>query len=544
MNALNSLKVGTKLLLIVAIGLLGIITFGTLAFRTIATTKVGGPIYASIIADKDLLADILPPPEYVIESYLCSFMLLEDSIDRAAVLGRCDELRKNFEVSLDQWKKEMPDGEKKRLLVDEAAKHAAAFLALQADQFIPAVRKGDTAAAHALLVGPMTTAYDAHRKAIDRLVEVAQASAVETEAVADSTIAARRNVMIAAIVAIILLTAAVSWVIARSLTRPVHAIVAGMGRLAGGDLCVRVDIEQRDELGQLARTFNSTAENLRKLVSSVAESTREVAAAATEIAASAEEMACGLKVQEQQTSQIASTVERASASISEVATKSTEAARAAESSGADAGSGGEIVRQTVDEINAISDQVAESVRSIENLGKRSDEIGRIVGVINEIADQTNLLALNAAIEAARAGENGRGFAVVADEVRKLAERTTKATEEVAMSIRETQSETTSAVQNIQAGSRRVAKGVELATSAGSALERIVTGTRGLNSMVQTIAGASEQQSAAIEEICRGITAINAVSRESAEGATQASNAASQLSSQAERLQTLVTNFKI
>ncbi|MFN4840661.1 MAG: methyl-accepting chemotaxis protein, partial [Phycisphaerales bacterium] len=144
----------------------------------------------------------------------------------------------------------------------------------------------------------------------------------------------------------------------------------------------------------------------------------------------------------------------------------------------------------------------------------------------------------------RAGEHGRGFAVVADEVRKLAERTTQATKEVAVSIREIQGETTTAVERIEAGTSKVNTGVELAGNAGVALEKIVAGSTTLQSMVQSIAAAAEQQSAAGEQISRSVETINAVTRESTEGAEQSAKAAAQLSTQAEVLGKLVGKFKI
>ncbi|MDX2018283.1 MAG: HAMP domain-containing methyl-accepting chemotaxis protein [Planctomycetota bacterium] len=309
------------------------------------------------------------------------------------------------------------------------------------------------------------------------------------------------------------------------------------------DLTRRIPTDGGDEVAQIASGVNALLESLHGVVKQVSSSAQSVAAASTEIAASAEQMAAGLSRQEQQTSQVSAAVEELSQSVSEVARKGSDAAKGAQASRDDAGQGGEVVGKTVEEMRAIAAEVSESARAINELGKKSEQIGAIINVINDIADQTNLLALNAAIEAARAGEHGRGFAVVADEVRKLAERTTTATEEVARSIREIQADTGTAVKKIESGSARVSTGVDLARSAGQALERIVGSSSSMASMIEAIAAAAEQQSAASEEIARSVEQINAVTRESNQGAAQAAQAAASLSEQSENLRSLVSRFK-
>ena len=203
-----------------------------------------------------------------------------------------------------------------------------------------------------------------------------------------------------------------------------------------------------------------------------------------------------------------------------------------------------MVEDSIQSMRSIHSVVNESAKAIDELGKRSEQIGQIIGVINEIADQTNLLALNAAIEAARAGEHGRGFAVVADEVRKLAERTTQATEEVADSIKAIQSETRTAVERMSSGTKTVEEGVELSSRTQEALEAIVSSSHQVTSMIQAIAAAADQQSVAAGQIASSVDSINTVTRQSAEGVTQAADAATQLSAKAETLQQMVGKFKI
>jgi len=330
----------------------------------------------------------------------------------------------------------------------------------------------------------------------------------------------------------------------RMLAKPLAQIVDIMKVSGEGDLSKRLELKSQDEMGVVANWFNVFLDNMSSMVTEIRGTSQAVASSSTEIAASAEEMASGLQTQEQQTQQVAAAVEELSQSVNEVAAKSADATTASEESQHQAEEGGSIVSSTVEEMEGIAREVQSSAETINTLGEKSQTIGEIIAVINDIADQTNLLALNAAIEAARAGEHGRGFAVVADEVRKLAERTTEATEEVSQSIRGIQTETSSAVQLIEAGSERVGKGVQLATEAGGALGSIVKGSQNVQSMVQDIAAAANQQSAATGEIARAVEGINSVTRQSSEGASQAAEAAGDLAHQAEQLQTLVGRFKL
>jgi methyl-accepting chemotaxis protein len=333
---------------------------------------------------------------------------------------------------------------------------------------------------------------------------VQQAALVRVKSITASAVA----VMIALVVSVILI---------RTITSGTTKVLNVLQAVAGGDLTREpLNLKTKDEIGELARATDSMSASLKQIMADINASASGVASASTEIAASNEEMSAGLAEQADQVSQVSAATEEMSATSQEVANKSTE--------------GKGVVEETVRRIEEIAGEVKASAAAVNTLGQKSEEIGQIIAVINDIADQTNLLALNAAIEAARAGEHGRGFAVVADEVRKLAERTTQATEQVGSSIREIQSETEGAVRRMEAGTQKVQGGVEFARQAGDALGSIVA--------------AAEQQSAATIEISQSVEQINSVAMQSKEGAQQAAAAAAQLSAEAEKLQALVKRFKL
>ncbi len=354
-----------------------------------------------------------------------------------------------------------------------------------------------------------------------------------------------RNGMMVTVPMLVLTGVLVFFMMRRLLSKPLSNIAETMKAIiTNHDLTRRTGIASRNEVGEISHWFDQMVSSLQEIIGSVSGSAGQVATAATQIAATSEQMAAGLAAQEKQSAQVSAAVEEMSASVAEVAQQTQKASASAIESQDEAGKGGKIVSDTVDEIHRIAEDVKASAEKMSELGAKGEKIGSIIEVINGIADQTNLLALNAAIEAARAGEQGRGFAVVADEVRRLAERTSQATEEVASSIREIQMDTRSAIERIEAGAKRVSQGVDLAHSAGSALTNIVTASQSVASMVQSISAAAEQQSSASAVISKSVEEINAVTRESAAGAGMAAQASMELSKQSEMLQQLVHRFKV
>ncbi|HLP18081.1 MAG TPA: methyl-accepting chemotaxis protein [Bacteroidota bacterium] len=327
-------------------------------------------------------------------------------------------------------------------------------------------------------------------------------------------------------------------------SKNVEIMLGEMGRFANGDLTVNIKAESDDAIGRLFVGFNTAVEKMRHMLTQVTEAVEATASASSQISSSAEEMAAGAQEQTHQATEVATAVDQMTKTIIDTTKNAATAAELSRMYGENAKEGGRIVIDTISGMNRIQDVVRESSETVKELGKSSDQIGEIIQVIDDIADQTNLLALNAAIEAARAGEQGRGFAVVADEVRKLAERTTKATKEIAKMIKQIQKDTAGAVQSMQVGTKEVENGKAMAERSGESLRKIIEGAERVVDVITSVAAASEEQSASAEHISKNIEAITNVTQESAGGTQQIARAAEDLNRLTQNLQEMLGQFSL
>lgn len=325
---------------------------------------------------------------------------------------------------------------------------------------------------------------------------------------------------------------------------PIKEGVEILKEISKGDLTVRITSDYKGDHKLIKESINVIADSLSKAMSDVSDAVQAAASASSQISSSTEEMAAGASEQTQQTTEVAGAVEEMTKTILENTRNASYAAETAKEAGNKAIEGGKVVSETIEGMNRIAEVVKKSALTVHELGKSSDQIGQIVQVIDDIADQTNLLALNAAIEAARAGEQGRGFAVVADEVRKLAERTTKATKEIAAMIKQIQKDTTGAVASMEEGTKEVEFGKKKADLAGESLNEIINETNKVVDIVTQVAAASEEQSSAVEEISKSVEAISAVTQQSASGTQQIARAAEDLNRLTMNLENLVDQFKV
>lgn len=325
--------------------------------------------------------------------------------------------------------------------------------------------------------------------------------------------------------------ALLAWFMTRMITKPVSRLKAAALRISSGDLTSEdLNFRRRDELGQLADSFNRMAANLRSVLAIAGHSAEQAAASAQELAANTEHIRIATGQIAAAMDQVAEGSEKQSRCIGESNLSFQEMANgmrhiAAHVEGVNesithtsalAETGNQTVQSTVDQMNAIQEKVTGLAHSVKGLGERSKSIGQIVEVITTIAKNTNLLSLNAAIEAARVGESGSGFAVVAHEIRKLAEQSAKSAEEIASLIRSIQTETQEAVELMEAGSQEVSQGIKAVHLAGDSFRQIRSSVLGVADQIQEVSAATQQVSAGTEQVAHSFTII----AEIAEQATQ------------------------
>jgi methyl-accepting chemotaxis protein len=319
-------------------------------------------------------------------------------------------------------------------------------------------------------------------------------------------------------------------------------ILLEMEKFEEGDLTVKIQPKEQDNIGRLYTGFNNAVANIHTLIQNITYISQENLAAISVISSETEQLSQGIESYTQQADDITVAVEQTVEAISDTARQVTLVAREATQAQREAIAGGDIMQELALGIGAIAQKVSHATDTILELRANSDAIGEITGMIDSIADQTNLLALNAAIEAARAGEHGRGFAVVADEVRKLAERTQIATKEISTSIRAIQQQTHSVVEEMVAGQLEVTKGQQSAEKGQEHLSRIINRVNKVSEVVTHIASVTEEQASAMASIGKGINIITSNTSQSSSTIHQTFIGIQNLQALAERLNEATAQF--
>ncbi|GLH80839.1 methyl-accepting chemotaxis protein [Bradyrhizobium sp. SSBR45G] len=538
--------------LVVAVGLGAVVATGIFAVREL---KVGGPLYQDIKLGNDLVADILPPPEYVIESYLEATLALLDPDSLGVRATRLAQLKKDYEERRAFWTGSALEPRLKAELVERSDAEVRKFWQVLELELMPALRRGDMPAAKPAYQR-LTAAYSAHRTIIDGIVERANRMIAEMEATAagrDSTITWFGGLLSGLV---LLVVAAGLLGLVHGVVRPLAHMTRLMRQLSGGDLSGSIPFAERgDEIGAMARAlavFKTNAmdnarlqkqdidrgeaekEKQRALLAMAEVIERETSTsvgAAAGASRDVEAAAGGLSSLARDLSADATAV--ASASELSLSSAHVVATSAEQLSSAISGIASEVARATAITKTAVTGR-EKATSTIQSLSKAVDKIAEVSNLIGGIAQQTNLLALNATIEAARAGDAGRGFAVVAAEVKSLSDQTAKSTEEISRLISEVQSATNATVDAMEGIGDQIQEIDVVAASVAAAMQQQRAATGEISRSVAASAAAAKDVSTKIANVGRGAEAVN-------DRAVQVRTAMAQVSSTMSSLQSVLTN---
>jgi methyl-accepting chemotaxis protein len=584
--SLRNVSIAVKLPLVFGVVALAFGVYGVMSLRTLDTVKVEGPRYEAIIEMQTLVADVLPPPAYIVETNMVALQMLlagqrGDSAAVEDLVQRAARLHEDYETRHAVWVDSLQPGSLRTAMVDASYVPAERYFDLLEATFVPALQAGDLATATSTIEGPMEAAYEEHRAAIDEVVRLATLADQELEADTADLIAGRTKLLIGMLVGAVLLAAAAVVVLVRAIVRPVRATADVLDAVALGDLSRTVEVVGDDEVARMGRALNDAVAGIRTVAGhldaisrgdtdlhvderSAADTLSQSAARLLEVvradavrSAETERLAASLADLLGRVAQYSEGIASAASELSAISSQLAATAEETSVQSAVVSSSTSTVRSNTESLSAGVQEIQMGVNEVArnaaeasqvaaaavDLAQRTDEtvrtlatssaeIGKVVEVISSIAEETNLLALNATIEAARAGAAGKGFAVVAGEVKELANETGRATGDIKRQIAGIQTDTQSSVDAIA----QIGDTIGSIHDAQSAIAAVVEQQ---TAVVHEIVRSMAEVSASSEGIAEGIAGVAEAAQETATSAAETGAAAADLSRMAEELRELV-----
>lgn len=479
--------------------------FAFVAWRTLDQVRVKGPYYTEIMLGNELIADVLPPPQYIIESYLLTLQLIDERgpSEISRLIEEGNQLRVTYEARQEYWKRALDDSTMKDLMTVTASRAAMEFFRIRDDVYIPAIRADDRVAARAAL-DQMRQRYEAHRYAIDEVVELAKTRNADYEKRADALIGEQIRTLVILAIGVVLVVVVMAWFArraAQSLSARVLLVSDVAGRVAQGDLTTEVPpSDASDEAGRLLGAIGGMTQSLRGLVTRVKQASVELMSTATEFAATSRQQEATVQGFGASTNEIAAAVKQIAATSQELLA-TMEGLNAVSGQTADLAEAGQ---SGLSNLDSTMDRLAQAANAMSaRLAAIREEAAEITGVvttISKVADQTNLLSINAAIEAEKAGEQGLGFLVLAREIRRLADQTAVATLDIEQMVKQMQTAVSAGVMEIDRFAEEVRSGVGTVDRVGGQFGQIISQVKTLSERFDTVNHGMRSQSQGARQI--------------------------------------------
>jgi methyl-accepting chemotaxis protein WspA len=534
-------QLASRLSIFVGVFLVLFAGFALVAWRTLDQVRVKGVLYDEIILGNDLIADILPPPQYIIESFLLTLQLVEeqDPAEMTRLIERGNELRIEYENRQEHWKRVLAKDTMGDLMTVTSSRAAMEFYRLRDGEFVNAIRAGDRELARKVLE-QMRQRYEAHRYAIDEVVSLARQRNVKFEAQADELIAGQMRTLALLALGIVLVVVVMAWFARRAaatLSDRVQLVSDVADRVAQGDLTTAVPTtDDRDETGRLLTAIGGMTQSLRGLVTRVKQASVELMSTATEFAATSRQQESTVQGFGASTNEIA-------AAVKQIAATSQELLATMEGLNAVSGQTADLAEQGqsgLSNLDSTMDRLAQAANAmaarLAAIREEAAEITGVVTTISKVADQTNLLSINAAIEAEKAGEQGLGFLVLAREIRRLADQTAVATLDIEQMVKQMQTAVSAGVMEIDRFAEEVRSGVGTVDRVGGQFGQIISQVKTLSERFDTVNHGMRSQS-------QGARQIGEAMGQLLDGARQTSLSLREFNSATESLRDAVTVLK-
>ncbi len=533
----------TKLLLSTALLIVAFVAFGAFSYRTLQEVKINGPLYTQIAQGKDVIADVLPPPLYVVESYMLIFEMLDeiDPVRLNEMVRRSHALRDAYDERHAYWARTLPEGPLKQALIERSLASAMAFFDIRDREVFPTLLKGEVEQARQLVHERLKPRYLEHRATIDEVVNVATAQNADTERAASAVAAGRTTAVVVLGLVVMIVGSIISLVAIRSVTGPLQSAVEAADLVAAGDVRIDLVASSNDETGALLASMATMAESigrmtaladriadgdltvkvaprsdqdvlglalqrmtakLSQVIGEVWSGTQALAAASSQLSATTQGVSRGAAEQASSIEEVTVSLREIAHSINQNSNSSDETHRTAQTGARDAQESGSATTETLRAMTTIAEKIS---------------------IIDDLAHQTNILALNASIEAARAGAQGKGFEVVAQEVRKLAERSKVAAGEVGVLAQ---------------------TGVRLAKRSGALLSELVPAIEKTANLTQSVARSCREQASGVEQMDRAMNQVEHVTQQNASAAEELAATVEEMTASAESLRDLVAYFNV
>ncbi len=544
----KSLRLTTKLFVLVLVCLLGFAAFALVASSTLAEVRVKGPVYERIVDAKDEIADVLPPPKYIIESYLTVLQLTgeEDPTATAKLKERASHLRQEYDERQTFWLQHHRLGETKTWLTVTSDQYAKKFFEIRDEQFYPLLST-NRAEATKLAHGALRIQYDLHRAEIDKVVASANREYQDAEADAAATVA-RSSWLLALlglfVAGLVIMMGVVTYRIASSLTRRIGIAIAAATQVAGGDLTVEIPTSEDDETGRLLAAIKTMTHSLGSLVRRVQNASIALMSTTTQFAATNKQQETTVSSFGASTNEIAAAVREISATSQELLSTMEGVRGVASETAGLAGQG----RTGLTTMDTTMRDLAKSTTSISMklaaIREKAADINVVVTTITKVADQTNLLSVNAAIEAEKAGEYGLGFIVLAREIRRLADQTAVATLDIEDIVKQMQGAVSAGVMEMDKFTEDVRRGVVTVDSIGKQLEQIITSVQGLTDSFESVADAMRAQSQGAAQINDAMVQLTQGARQTTSSLKEFDSATTHLREAVGELKQGISHFKV